>query len=191
MVPRRVLSCVLMAGTTLLLGVQFCVANADEDAKVVADFRARVKKYADLRSKQAGTSPRPTDSPEKLADSRQDVAGKVQAKRPDASQGDIFTPEIAAYLKRQIAATLAGPEGHKIRASMRHAEPVHGLSLHVNQPYPERVPLQSTPPGLLLNLPPLPKELEYRIVGRNLVLLDTVPNIVVDIIPEAIPTGKD
>jgi hypothetical protein len=49
------------------------------------------------------------------------------------------------------------------------------------------VALQSTPPSLLLNLPPLPKELEYRIVGRELVLHDTAPGIIVDFIPNVVP----
>jgi hypothetical protein len=65
------------------------------------------------------------------------------------------------------------------------------LALHVNQVYPQGIPLQSTPPTLLLNLPTLPKELEYRIVGRNLVLHDIVPNIIVDFIPDAIPSAKE
>jgi hypothetical protein len=44
------------------------------------------------------------------------------------------------------------------------------------------VPLQSTPPSLLENLPPLPPEIEYRITGADLVLLDAKANMVVDII---------
>ncbi len=164
---------------------------AADDAKTIHEFESRVTKYLDMRTKESGSATHPTDSPDKLAATQQNVAGKVQSRRPAAVQGDIFTPEIAAYLKRQISATLAGPEGRKIRASMRRAEPVTGLTLHVNQEYPQGVPLQSTPPTLLLNLPTLPKELEYRIVGRNLVLLDTVPNLVVDFVPNAVPADKD
>jgi len=52
------------------------------------------------------------------------------------------------------------------------------------------VALQSTPPTLLLNLPELPKGLEYRILGRELVLRDTDANIVVDYIPNALPDTK-
>jgi hypothetical protein len=126
-----------------------------------------------------------------LADTQQNLAEKVRALRQGAKQGDIFTPETAAYFRRQISATLAGRDGRKIRASLRHADPVPALALHVNQGYPQDMPLQSTPPTLLLNLPPLPKELEYRIVGRNLVLHDIVPNIVVDFIPDAIPSAED
>jgi hypothetical protein len=166
-------------------------AASPRRAPTINDFETRVAKYLDLRKNQAGSAPRPTNNPEKLADNQQTVAAKVSVLRQDAKQGDIFTPEIAAYFRHQIAATLKGRHGHKIRASLRHAEPVPALHLQVNQVYPQGVPLQSTPPTVLLNLPPLPKELEYRIVGRNLVLHDIVPNIVVDFIPDAIPSVKE
>jgi hypothetical protein len=69
---------------------------------------------------------------------------------------------------------------------LRHGEPTE-MELQINQSYPEKVPLQSTPPTLLLNLPELPKGLEYRILGRELVLRDSDANIVVDYIPNALP----
>jgi hypothetical protein len=55
--------------------------------------------------------------------------------------------------------------------------------LHVNATYPVKVPLQSTPPTLLLDLSQLPSEVEYRIVGRDLVLRDVGANLVVDFNP--------
>ena len=160
-----------------------------DDAFLVNDFETRVAKYLEARKKEAGSAPRPTNSLEKLAAAQQDRAAKVQQNRTSA-QGDIFTKEISEYMRRQILATLSGPDGAKVRASLRHAEPLRGLKLRVNQVYPEGIPLQSTPPTLLLTLPPLPKDLEYRIVGRALVLHDTVPNLVVDFIPGAIPPDK-
>jgi hypothetical protein len=64
------------------------------------------------------------------------------------------------------------------------------MELQINQSYPEEIPLQSTPPTLLLTLPELPKGLEYRILGRELVLRDSDANIVVDYIPNALPETK-
>jgi hypothetical protein len=182
-----VVALVLLAGPCPVAVSQ----GAGQDDATVKDFESRVAKYLELRKKEAGSAPRPTNSPEKIVESQEDLATKVKALRMDAKQGDIFTPEIAEYFRRQISATLAGDSGHKIRASLRHAEPVHALSLQVNQTYPQGIPLQSTPPTLLMNLPRLPKELEYRIVGHNLVLHDIAPNIVVDFISDAIPSNKD
>jgi len=61
------------------------------------------------------------------------------------------------------------------------------MDLQINQSYPENLPFQSTPPTLLLNLPELPKGLEYRILGRELVLRDSDANIIVDYVPNALP----
>lgn len=178
---------VLLLGTRLAASPQ----SAVQDDAVVKDFESRVTAYVDLRKKEAGSAPRPTNSPEKIVESQQDLATKIKVLRQDAKQGDIFTPEIADYFRRQISATLTGPHGRKIRASLRHAEPVHTASPKVNQTYPPGIPLQSTPPTLLSNLPALPKELEYRIVGHNLVLHDLAPNIIVDLVADAVPATKE
>ena len=159
------------------------------DAAIVKDFYARVSNYLDLRKKEAGSSPKPTNSAVKLAESKNAMAEKTQTARAEAKQGDIFTPEIAAYFRKRISATLAGQQGAKIRSSLRHAEPLRNIDLHVNQKYPDGLPFQSVPPTLLLNLPRLQKELEYRIVGRDLALHDIATNIIVDFIPGAVPSS--
>lgn len=158
------------------------------DAVFVKEFYARISKYLDLRKKEAGSPPKPTKSAIKLAASKHAMAEKIQAARADAKQGDIFTPEITTYFRKRIATAMKSRNGAKMRSSLRHAEPVHSMPLHVNQPYPEGVPLQSVPPTLLLNLPRLPKDLEYRIVGHDLALHDIGPNLIVDFIPGAIPS---
>jgi len=57
----------------------------------------------------------------------------------------------------------------------------------VNAPYPKNAALATVPPLLLLRLPKLPDGLEYRFMGRDLILHDTTANIVVDILREAAP----
>jgi hypothetical protein len=160
-------------------------AQAQNDAALVKDFQTRVEKYLNLH-KITGIAKKTTDSPDKLAEQKQQAAEKIRESRPAAKQGDIFTPEIGAYFKKQIAATLQGPEGAKVRASLRRAEPLPNIRLEVNQRYPQKLPLQSTPPTLLLNLPRLPGELQYRIVGSTLVLYDTLSNLIVDLLPDAV-----
>lgn len=159
-----------------------------ESSGAVRDFEARVANYMQLRNTApaaAGTR-KPSTSADKLLEQRNQIKSRVLEGRPHAKQGDIFTPEIASYFRRQIESTLSGARGRRIRQSLRHAEPVH-IQLAVNEAYPANVPLQSTPPSLLLNLPQLPKDLEYRVVGRDLVLRDTGANIVVDFIPGILP----
>jgi hypothetical protein len=52
--------------------------------------------------------------------------------------------------------------------------------------YPADAPLPTVPSKVLLNLPRLPEELEYRIIDKHLILRDTKANIIVDFVPNAI-----
>jgi hypothetical protein len=158
------------------------------DAGAVKEFQGRINDYLSAKKKQ-DIAKKPTDSPDKLAQEKQQTAEKTKEARPEAQQGDIFTPRVATYFKQQIEGTLRGPSGDKVRASLRHAEPLPNVQLKVNAKYPKNLPLQSTPPTLLMNLPQLPKELQYRIVGSTLVLYDMSSGLVVDFIPNAVPAA--
>jgi hypothetical protein len=57
----------------------------------------------------------------------------------------------------------------------------------VNAAYPDSAPLSTVPPTLLLRLPKLPKEVEFRFVGRDLVLYDAYADLIVDFVPNAMP----
>jgi len=162
-------------------------ATTTENTTLAGDLQKRAKQYLDFRKNVAGNAPRPTDTPANLTIAQKKLADKIRVARAGVNQGAIFTPEIAEFLRQQIASALSGAGGEKIRASLLHAEPVQ-ITLQVNVSYPEKVPLQSTPPSLLSKLPELPKGLEYRFVGRELVLRDVDANIVVDYVPNALPT---
>lgn len=183
--PRLIFAGVLLAA---LAGVaQAPPAPGSNDAKAVAEFQQRAKQYLDWRN-QIGKSPSAANSPTKIIAARRDLANKVRVGRAGAKQGEIFTPQVADYFRRQIAATLNGPRGKHIRSSLQRSEPTE-MELQINQSYPEKMALQSTPPTLLLDLPELPKGLEYRILGRQLALRDLDANIIVDYVPNALP-GK-
>lgn len=154
-----------------------------------AAFGMHVIQYLQARKQHAGTMPRPTADASKLKESRAQMQTRIEQNRADAKQGDIFDPQIADYFRKQISTALNGPDGKRVMTSLKRAEPVKQAKVGVNKPYPSGVPLQSMPPTLLMVLPQLPKELEYRIVGRSLVLLDTEPNLVVDILPNAFPAA--
>jgi len=166
------------------IGTQAATANS---TNVAGELQTRAKQYLDFRKKIAGSAPRPTGTPAKITEAQRELANKIRVARAGVKQGAIFTPEIAEFVRRQIASALAGADGQKIRFSLQNAEPVN-LTLQVNESYPEKIPLQSTPPSLLLNLPELPKGLEYRLVGRELVLRDVDANIIVDYVPNALPS---
>jgi hypothetical protein len=159
------------------------------DAQLTNEFEARVKQYIDFRDKQAVSAPKAATDPKEIVSRQRQLADKIRVARAGAKQGQIFAPPIAQYFRHQIAASIAGSHGQEILASLRHSEPVK-MELEINQSYPEQVPLQSTPPTLLLNLPQLPDGMEYRILNRELVLRDSEANIVVDYVPNALPDAQ-
>ncbi len=160
--------------------------KVNQDAAISADFEKRIADYMKLRqSAQAGlTTPKNTPSPTHIIEYQHQLADRIRSARPQAQQGDIFTPEIANVFRRLVSQSVNGPQGIRIRKSYERAEPIRGVHLAVNEAYPDGLPLQSMPPSLLQNLPKLPKELEYRFVDHELVLRDIAANLIVDFIPD-------
>jgi len=178
--------CVIIAAPALSLIASAQQAPVPNSTALLKDFETRVSAYVKVhRQAEADVQAlRKTASAQEITSRETALAESVRAHHP-AKQGDIFTPEIAGEFRRLVAITMNGPNAAAVRKSLKSAEPVQ-LSLKVNDIYPERAPLQSTPPTLLINLPKLPPELQYRVVGRALVLLDTSAAIVVDFIPDLI-----
>ena len=166
--------------------------SVNQDSLTIQDFSKRVDEYVKLRKRmEAGLSaPKSKSSAADLKQYQAVLAQKISAERSQAKPGDIFTPAVSQLFRRLIATPFESGDGSKIRASLRHAEPVRGLSPAINEQYPQSVALQSTPPTLLSDLPKLPAEIEYRIVGRELILLDSAAGLVVDLLPDALPASQ-
>jgi hypothetical protein len=162
--------------------------EVNQDSLVIKDFNRRVADYMKMHKTVQSDIHRlkPTDSPEAIERHEHHLAHRIREERPGAVQGNIFTPEIATEFRRLIGLTMQGPEAVRIRQSLQRAAPVHSRAIRVNHPYPAGLPLQSVPPSLLLNLPPLPPDIEYRVVGRDLILRDIDANFVVDAISNVI-----
>ena len=133
---------------------------------------------------------KPTADVAELEKRRHALRQYMVAARPNAKQGDLFTPPVADLFRKLIAQAMDGPDGNEIRRSLQNAEPVAAASaaqIAVNHDYPNQKgqPLQSSPGTLLRYLPVLPKGLEYRKVGNILVLRDAEANLVVDYLPDA------
>jgi len=162
-------------------------ADTKLNREPVHEFNHHIAAYLRLRQLAMRGMPalKSTPSPDVIAARSQQLAARIRARRGKAQPGSIFVPAVRTEFLRLIAITMHGKDATAIRESLAHAEPVT-LALHVNDSYPTNVPLQSTPPTLLQNLPQLPKELEYRVVGRALVLRDVEANIIVDFIANAL-----
>jgi hypothetical protein len=193
MFRNGILSAALLLTSVSLMTQQKSGPAVNAHAATAEKFEQKVADYMKLRQKAlAGlTVPKNTDSPAKITDFQKQLADRIRSLRPEARQGDIFTSEIAGLFRYLVAGALRSRDGARIRASFQHAEPIQGAHLDVNATYPDGLPLQSMPPSLLLNLPRLPKELEYRFVGHELILRDIQANLIADVIPDlALPQKK-
>jgi len=154
------------------------------------EFLAQVHQYDQLRAAARSGVPNAGKkaTAEQLEKHKTTLAEKIQAARKEAKPGDIFTADSQRAFRRAIEKAHSGKSAAKIDRTIVQGEPVK-LELYVNKPYPEKIPITTVPPTLLQHFPKLPKKIEYRVVGDDLVLEDTESNLVIDIFPGAFPNS--
>lgn len=165
--------------------------KVNPNAAIMADFKSRVDKYAALHKDMARGSAqqKANATAEQVSAQQAALAAKIQAARAGAKQGDIFTTEARPVFRRLLAPEMKGEEGRDTKAVLKDDGPAPGtVPFKVNAKYPEGQPKPAMPTNLLLNLPPLPDPLEYRVVGQHLLLLDTAADLIVDYILNVITT---
>ena len=158
-----------------------------------ADFSQNVTKYTQLVDRLEGNlGPVPEKADAKQIDAHKtELAQVIRGSRRDARQGDIFTAPVRRRFIEVIRSEIRGAAGKPAQKTIREDNPNLGrqgprVRLAVNAVYPDSAPLSTVPPTLLLRLPQLPKTMDYRFVGRALVLRDARANIIVDYIPKAL-----
>jgi hypothetical protein len=154
-------------------------------------FNERVNAYLDLKKKLEGNLPDPkpgnSAATGKVEQTQDTLAARIKAARKGAKAGDIFG-DAAQYFQRIIE---RDTKTRGVRDAYAAMEEVPAQSPPaVNATYPEKAALATVPPLILVNLPRLPDGLEYRFMGRDLILRDRTANIVVDFIPGAVPSFK-
>lgn len=154
---------------------------------MLQDFKARVDKYLEQRSAAKKDAPplKTTEDPAAIKLAQENLAARIRGIRVNAKAGDIFTPEIRDKFRRLLSPELKGEDGRDAKEILKDDAPAT-IPLKVNAGYPEGKPLPTVPVNLLQNLPPLPEQVEYRIIDKHLILRDTEANLIVDFIPNAI-----
>src|SRR5258706_5014956 len=177
--------------------------NANPDALVLVDFQKRIDAYMAVHKDAAKAAPplKETANPAEIKAAQDTLGAKIRAARATAKAGDILTPEIRNKFRRLMYPVVTAPApkgtaGSAVKADVkeelkenseeRKEEGGKPVVLKVNAVYPPDTPLPTTPPQVLMNLPKLPEQLEYRIVGKNLIIRDVEANIIVDFVPNAI-----
>jgi hypothetical protein len=162
--------------------------RVNADALLSAQFLKRIEEYVALHNKLEAKLPaRPEHpTPEQVDTHARALTKLLIEARPHARQGDLLAQDTRAYLRRQIARALAGPDGRATRQEIMEDNPGK-VKLQVNGRYPDGIPVTTMPPTVLAELPRLPDDIEYRFMGDRLILLDVHARLVIDYMDAAIP----
>jgi len=152
-------------------------------------FNERLNAYVALKKKlEAGLpQPHPSDRTTAVERRQTELAQRIQDARKDAKPGDLFGDTQPIF--REIIAKDAGNRGVRDAYAAMQEVPAQSPPA-VNTPYPEKAALATVPPLILVNLPRLPDGLEYRFMGRDLILRDQPSNLIIDFVPGAVPVIK-
>ena len=151
-------------------------------------FHNRIKEYLRIHNEAETKVPnlKRTDDPQEIADRETLLAKAIQTLRANAKIGDIFAPEYQPYFIKIVQDDFATRPARDRRALID--ELPKNMKVDVNTVYPTTIALATFPAALLRKLPDLPPELEYRLVGRSLILRDVKANLIVDILRDVVPT---
>jgi hypothetical protein len=154
----------------------------------VQSFENQVKDYLKLRNQVRDQAPKLSKdaTPEQIQTYRTTLEVLLRNGRKGAKRGDLFTPDIASFIRRTLKNEFQGKDRKEIRDIAFETE-LQGVVVRVNYPYAASAELSEMPATLLAKLPQLPKELRYRFVGRNLILVDRESNVILDFMPDALP----
>ena len=160
----------------------------NQQGAATLEFKKHIDAYVKIHNEAESKVPalKRTDDPKEISDREKALADMIMTLRAGAKPGDIFAPEYQPYFVQIVK------EDFKTRSAADRkalvAELPKNVKVDINTVYPTTLPLETFPAALLRKLPDLPPELEYRIVGRSLILRDVKANLIVDILRDVVPT---
>jgi len=157
------------------------------EAAALQEFQMRLDGYLKLRASLVkGLKPlAPTPNPAELAARQTALAAAIKKARAAARPGDLVPQNVAAQIAKAIGDDFTRRSAADERATF--SEVPNAVRPAINQTYPADAALPTVPPLLLLNLPRLPDNLQYRFYARHMLLLDADAQIIVDYIPNVLP----
>ena len=161
--------------------------DVNERAAATKAFIDRIAEYVQFHNNVEKMVPplKETPDPKQISEREAALGAALIKQRPNANEGDFFIPRFQPHLKQIIRTDFAKRSLADRKALI--VELPKGLQVAVNTVYPTTVPLATLPGKLLQALPELPKEVEYRMVGRHLILRDTTGNVIVDLMRDVFP----
>lgn len=171
------------APPTPLVAPKARAEGVNPHAAILADFKQRIDAYMKMRKDAIKGAPqlKETTDPAQIKAAQDGMAERIRAARVTAKQGDVFTPEIVAQFRRLLTPEFKGDDGRDAKEILKDDAPApQSIPFKVNAKYPEGASVTTMPANLLINLPTLPEPLQFRIVGKHLILLDEDADVIVD-----------
>lgn len=193
---KKIQAAAFIVGVSLAIGSAFSPDRpvyaqsgaSSQQPRQVKDFEDRVKGYVKMREQLEEKLPKLSKEakPEEIEAHKNSFQQMVREARAGAKPGSVFTPEIATHIRAIIKREFKGKDLKELRETVLEAEN-KGVPVRVNYPYPVTKELVEMPPTLLLALPQLPKQMRYRFVGRNMLLVDRENGLIIDYMVNALP----
>jgi hypothetical protein len=184
---RAIVAAALAAGS---MGIG---AAAAQDAAGSRDalqlFAERVAAYAELHQRVDAVFPpwEPSDDVHLIVRRRAYLAKAIKAGRPHARQGDIFEPPVAGVFRGIIAGALRDVDVELLLGDLyEECDMPAGYRAQVHARYPDWA-THEMPLVLLTVLPTLPAGIQYRLIDHDLLLWDVDADVIVDVLPDALP----
>ena len=179
---------IVISPTRLSASGPQAAASAPAEAAAIQQFNEAIAKYMALRHKLRSevSGPVKDSSSSQVTNASDALAGAIERARQGAHVGSIFSEPVATVIKRRIADAVRTEKLAPVLADIDD-EGKSGLAPKVHLRLPVSAQMATMPASLLKVLPPLPKELEYRILGRYLVVRDVDASLILDYIPSAVP----
>ena len=127
-----------------------------------------------------------TSEPQRITDASDTLAAAIQRARRTAKKGDIINQATASVIAERLRTALKGVDIATFVDGINDESKFRGQP-RVHMRFPAAAPMATMPAALLEILPTLPDELEYRLVGRHLILRDRDAALVIDYVVDAIP----
>jgi hypothetical protein len=113
-------------------------------------------------------------------------AAAIRDVRGEASTGAVFGADMAPLIRRRLTRALGKHPDDFVLLAMLDESSAATAAIVVNGSLPWGATIAVTP-SLLAALPAIPEELEYRLIGRDLILWDSGVDLIVDILADALP----
>jgi len=162
-------------------------AFATHEYSALAAFEHSVQDYMAVQRRLARRTPplQVTADAARIRNAIDSLGHAIRSERAGVQPGEIFTAPVAELFRRRIVWALGNFDAAVLLQEMEEDNGTEVPQLAVNGRFPWNSG-NAIWPSMLVALPQLPEDLEYRFVGADLVLVDVRADLVVDILKGAL-----